>query len=49
MLLLGYAIITGTASGYTIYGIFDTMDKAMEYGSKLTNAVGVPVYRPTLH
>lgn len=49
MLLLGYAIITSDAGGDTIYGVFDTMEEAMQYGSKLTNAVGVPIYNPTLH
>jgi hypothetical protein len=50
MMLLGYVTITNAPKGDTaVYGIFDTLEKAISHGDKLINANVVPIYAPTLH
>lgn len=48
---MGYIITTTLENGSVVinYGVFDTMDEAMKFGSKLINAVGRPIYAPVLH
>lgn len=50
MLIEGWVTITNIAEGDTaVYGIFDTLEKAISHGDKLINANVVPIYAPTLH
>jgi len=47
---LGYVTVTETdTDGKVIYGVFNTADEALEYGSHLINCVVYPIYQPTLH
>ena len=47
---IGYVTVTETdTDGNVIYGVFDTVDEALEFGSKLINCVAYPIYPPTLH
>ena len=32
-----------------LYGVFDTLDEAMKFGSSLINCVAYPIYAPSLH
>ena len=46
----GYVTSTTLDDGeIVIYGVFETMDKALEFGSKLINCVAYPIYPPSLH
>ena len=46
----GYVTSTTLDDGeIVIYGVFDTVDKASEFGSKLINYVAYPIYAPSLH
>jgi len=50
MMQLGWVTITAIAEGDTaVYGVFDTLEKAISHGDKLINANVVPIYYPTLH
>ncbi len=50
MIQLGWITITNAPEGDTaVYGIFPTMEKAVEHGDKLVNANIVPIYAPTIH
>ena len=47
---IGYVTITDTdTEGKIIYGIFNTVEEALEFGSKLINFQAFPIYAPTLH
>jgi hypothetical protein len=47
---VGYVTSTTLDDGeVVIYGIFETADKALEFGSKLINCVAYPIYPPSLH
>ena len=47
---IGYVSITETdTDGQVIYGIFNTAEEGLEFGSKLINCVVYPIYQPTLH
>jgi hypothetical protein len=47
---LGYVTVTKTdTDGKVIYGVFNTADEALEYGSHLINCVVYTIYQPTLH
>jgi hypothetical protein len=47
---VGYVTSTTLDDGeVVIYGVFDTVDKALEFGSKLINCVAYPIYPPSLH
>ena len=37
------------SSEQVVYGLFDTVERAENFGSKLINAVIHPVYPPALH
>ena len=46
----GYVTSTTLDDGeIVIYGVFETMHKALEFGSKLINCVAYPIYPPSLH
>lgn len=46
----GYVTSTVLDDGeVVIYGVFDTLDKAIKFGSKLINFVPYPIYPPSLH
>jgi hypothetical protein len=46
----GYVTSTTLDDGeVVIYGVFETKDKALEFGSKLINCLVYPIYPPTLH
>ena len=46
----GYVTSTTLDDGeVVIYGVFETVDKALEFGSKLINCVAYPIYPPSLH
>ena len=46
----GYVTSTTLDDGeIVIYGVFETIDKALEFGSKLINCVAYPIYPPSLH
>jgi hypothetical protein len=50
MMRLGWVTITKIAEGDTaVYGVFDTLEKAISHGDKLFSANVVPIYHPTLH
>jgi len=50
MMILGWVTITAIAQGDTaVYGIFDTLEKAISHGDKLINANVVPIYAPSIH
>ena len=47
---VGYVTSTTLDDGeVVIYGVFETVDKALEFGSKLINCVAYPIYPPSLH
>ena len=47
---IGYVTITDTdTEGKVIYGIFNTVEEALEFGSKLINFEACPIYVPVLH
>lgn len=47
---IGYVTITETdTDGKVIYGIFNTVEEASEFGSKLINFEACPIYTPVLH
>jgi hypothetical protein len=47
---IGYVTITDTdTEGKVIYGIFNTVEEASEFGSKLINFEAYPIYVPVLH
>jgi hypothetical protein len=47
---VGYVTSTTLDDGeVVIYGVFETADKALEFGSKLINCVAYPIYPPSLH
>jgi hypothetical protein len=47
---VGYVTSTTLDDGeIVIYGVFETVDKAIEFGSKLINFVAYPIYQPSLH
>jgi hypothetical protein len=41
-----YITLTDTDEGLVAYGTFPSLDEAMAWAEKLTNAVIVPVYYP---
>jgi hypothetical protein len=46
----GYVTSTVLDDGeFVIYGVFDTLDKAVKFGSSLINFVPHPIYPPSLH
>ena len=46
----GYVTSTTLDDGeVVIYGVFETVDKALEFGSKLINCIAYPIYPPSLH
>lgn len=47
---VGYVTSTTLDDGeVVIYGVFETVDKALEFGSKLINCIAYPIYPPSLH
>ena len=47
---LGYVTHTKLANGDdVIYGVFDTIDEAVDFGDKLISAIIKPIYNPVLH
>lgn len=48
--IMGYVTSTTLDDGEVVlYGVFETLDKAHEFGSKLINHVAYTIYPPTLH
>ena len=46
----GYVTSTVLDDGEIVfYGVFDTLDKAVKFGSNLINFVPHPIYPPSLH
>lgn len=45
----GYMVVCALALGDIHYGLFDTIDEATKFGSRLINATIYPIYTPTLH
>lgn len=45
----GYMVVCALATQDIHYGLFDTIDEATKFGSKLINATIYPMYTPTLH
>jgi hypothetical protein len=46
----GYVTSTKLDDGEVIiYGVFETVDDALKFGSKLINCVAYPIYPPSLH
>jgi len=47
---IGYVTSTTLDDGEVVlYGVFETLDKAHEFGSKLINHVAYAIYAPSLH
>lgn len=47
---MGYAVVCNIEGKYDIiYGIFSTVDSAVQYGAKLINARVKPIYLPVAH
>ena len=47
---VGYVTSTTLDDGEVIiYGVFETMHKALDFGSKLINCLVYPIYPPSLH
>ena len=48
--ITGYVTSTTLDDGeIVLYGVFETLDKAHEFGSKLINHVAYAIYPPSLH
>lgn len=48
--IMGYITQTRLPNGDdVIYGVFDTKDDAITFGSKLISAIIRPIYAPSLH
>jgi len=48
--ITGYVTSTTLDDGeIVLYGVFDTLDRAHEFGSKLINHVAYAIYAPSLH
>ena len=48
--IMGYVTSTTLDNGEVVlYGVFDTQDRAHNFGSKLINHVVHTIYPPTLH
>jgi hypothetical protein len=46
----GYVTSTVLDDGeIVVYGVFDTLDKAVKFGASLINFVPHPIYPPSLH
>jgi len=46
---VGFVTMTHLDGDHITYGMFASIQEATTFGSKLVNAIVVPVYRPTLH
>jgi hypothetical protein len=48
--IMGYVTSTTLDDGEVVlYGVFETLDKAHKFGSKLINHVAYAIYPPSLH